>query len=77
MDARPGSHLRSQRDGNVRGVDWGFNAWGGLNGGLYFPWDQDELVAGKVLEMEACDRYRAPLIMEGGAFTWMARAQCW
>ena len=21
----------------VRGVDWHFNAWGGLNGGLYFP----------------------------------------
>lgn len=53
--------------GEVRGVDWGFNAWGGLNGGLYFPWDQDELVARKVLEIEACDRYQAPLILEGGA----------
>jgi len=26
-------------------VDWQFNAWGGLNGGLYFPWDQDDLIA--------------------------------
>ena len=25
--------------GGVRGVDWQFNAWGGLNGGIYFPWD--------------------------------------
>jgi agmatine deiminase len=53
--------------GGVRGVDWHFNAWGGLNGGLYFPWDQDELVARKVLETERLDRYRAPLVNEGGA----------
>lgn len=53
--------------GEVRGVDWVFNAWGGLNGGLYFPWDQDELVARKVLEIESCARYRAPLVLEGGA----------
>jgi agmatine deiminase len=53
--------------GTVRGVDWHFNAWGGLNGGLYFPWDQDDLVARKVLEIEARERYRAPIINEGGA----------
>ncbi len=53
--------------GQVRGVDWIFNAWGGLNSGLYFPWDQDDLVARKVLEIERCDRYRAPFVLEGGA----------
>jgi agmatine deiminase len=53
--------------GAARGVDWIFNAWGGLSGGLYFPWDQDDLVARKVLEIEGCDRYRAPLVLEGGA----------
>jgi len=53
--------------GTVRGVDWHFNAWGGLNGGLYFPWDQDELVARRVLEMEGLARYRAPMVNEGGA----------
>ena len=53
--------------GAVRGVDWHFNAWGGLDGGLYFPWDQDELVARKVLEIEGLERYRAPLVNEGGA----------
>jgi agmatine deiminase len=53
--------------GVVRGVDWRFNAWGGLNGGLYFPWDQDDLVAHKVLETEGLDRYRAPIVNEGGA----------
>lgn len=25
--------------GELRGVDWEFNAWGGLVDGLYFPWD--------------------------------------
>ena len=53
--------------GGVRGVDWHFNAWGGLDGGLYFPWDQDELVARKVLETERLQRYRAPIVCEGGA----------
>jgi agmatine deiminase len=53
--------------GGVRGVDWMFNAWGGLSDGLYFPWDQDDLVARKVLEIEGRDRYRAPFVLEGGA----------
>ena len=55
------------RRGAVRGVHWRFNAWGGLQQGLYAPWDQDELVALKVLEIEGRDRYRAPIINEGGA----------
>jgi agmatine deiminase len=55
------------RKGAKRGVDWRFNAWGGLDGGLYFPWNLDDAVARKVLEIEACDRYRAPIINEGGA----------
>lgn len=55
------------KTGDVRGVDWMFNAWGGLQGGLYFPWDQDDLVARKVLEIERLARYRAPLVLEGGA----------
>ena len=53
--------------GGVRGVDWKFNAWGGLYGGIYFPWDLDDAVAHKVLEVEGCDRYRAPFVLEGGA----------
>jgi len=54
--------------GEICGVDWQFNAWGGLEGGLYFPWSQDSLVARKVLEIEGAGRYRAPLVMEGGSF---------
>jgi agmatine deiminase len=53
--------------GGRRGVDWRFNAWGGHEGGLYSPWERDDRVAAKVLEVEAADRYRAPLVLEGGA----------
>lgn len=28
----------------IAGVDWVFNAWGGLNGGLYKDWHNDDLV---------------------------------
>lgn len=49
--------------GNVRLIDWDFNAWGGL----YFPWDQDDLVPRKVAEIERVDRYRAPIVLEGGS----------
>ena len=54
-------------DGRVRGVDWKFNAWGGLAGGLYFPWDQDDLVGEKVIELERDDRYGPDFILEGGS----------
>jgi agmatine deiminase len=53
--------------GGVRGVDWRFNAWGGREGGLYASWEHDERVARKVLEVEGVDRYRAPLVLEGGS----------
>jgi agmatine deiminase len=49
--------------GELRGVDWGFNAWGGL----YRPYGLDDAVAQKVLELERAPRYRAPFINEGGA----------
>ena len=53
--------------GRRRGVDWRFNAWGGLEGGLYFPWDDDDRAARKVLEIARDDWYRAPFVLEGGS----------
>ncbi|MFP8968332.1 agmatine deiminase [Pokkaliibacter sp. CJK22405] len=54
--------------GDVRGVDWDFNCWGGFNGGLYFPWNRDQQVAHKVLSMEKVDRYSTPeFVLEGGS----------
>lgn len=69
-------------NGGRRAVDWRFNAWGGLEGGLYFPWDRDDRVAATVAEVEGADRYRAPLVLEGGAIhvdgkgTVLATEQC-
>ena len=54
--------------GDVRLVDWDFNAWGGLYDGLYFPWEKDQLVPQKVAQLEGVDRYKAHLVMEGGSF---------
>jgi agmatine deiminase len=51
----------------LAGVDWVFNAWGGLGGGLYFPWDLDDQIAAKMLEIEKAKRFRAPSVLEGGA----------
>lgn len=53
--------------GNRAGIDWVFNAWGGLNGGLYFPWDKDNRVARKVCALSDTPRVVAPLVMEGGS----------
>src|SRR6185437_1497370 len=50
-------------DSGLRGVDWRFNAWGGL----YDDWSRDERAASKVLEVEGAERYRAPLVLEGGS----------
>ena len=68
--------------GEVRLVDWIFNAWGGLYNGLYSPWDLDDLVAQKVAELERVGRYRAPLVLEGGSIhvdgegTCLTTAEC-
>ena len=54
--------------GAVRAVDWDFNAWGGLYDGLYFPWDQDDMVPRKVCDIEGVDTYRPPgFVLEGGS----------
>ena len=55
-------------DGQLGGVDWTFNAWGGLAGGLYFPWALDDQVAAKILEIERCPCYRTEgFVLEGGS----------
>jgi agmatine deiminase len=54
-------------EGVVRGVDWEFKAWSGPGPPHYFPWDQDALLARKVLDIERVDRYECDLVLEGGA----------
>lgn len=54
--------------GEVRGVNWDFNAWGGFNGGLYWPWNLDQQVGRKILEIEQCLRYATEgFVLEGGS----------
>jgi len=53
--------------GGLRGVDWRFNAWGGDVNGLYSDWSLDDALAGTLLRLRGEDRYRAPLILEGGS----------
>lgn len=50
-------------EGERRGIDWDFNAWGGL----YQDWMDDDALAAKWLAHWGFGRYKAPLVMEGGA----------
>lgn len=55
-------------EGAVRGIDWGFNAWGGLTDGLYFPWDKDNRMARKLCDLYEADVYdKRDFILEGGS----------
>lgn len=49
--------------GEVRGIDWDFNAWGGL----YQDWKADDRLASQVLGLRGYGRYNCHLVMEGGA----------
>ena len=49
--------------GDVAGVNWQFNAWGGK----YAPWDLDDHVAPQILKSFGLKRFDAPLVMEGGS----------
>lgn len=56
------------KEGTLRGVDWYFNAWGGLVDGLYFPWDKDNAMAKKLCDLYGADVYDAQdFVLEGGA----------
>lgn len=54
--------------GIIRGIDWYFNAWGGLVDGCYFPWDKDNKIAKKVCDLYEKDMYDAQdFVLEGGS----------
>lgn len=68
--------------GNLAGVDWAFNAWGGREEGAYFPWDKDEQVARQILELVGAERFVCDMILEGGSIhvdgegTLLTTAEC-
>ena len=49
--------------GNLAGVDWPFNAYGGL----YDDFEEDAAIARRILERSGVHRYPAPIFLEGGA----------
>ncbi len=55
--------------GGRRGVDWGFNAWGGAVDGLYPDWSLDNKAARKICDIYDSDCYnKRGFICEGGSF---------
>lgn len=55
-------------EGEVRGIDWQFNAWGGTYDGLYAHWEKDNLAAGRICEALGMDSYNAQhFVLEGGS----------
>ncbi|MCD8022264.1 MAG: agmatine deiminase, partial [Lachnospiraceae bacterium] len=54
--------------GEVRGIDWQFNAWGGHVDGLYAHWENDNQAAGAICEALGLDCYDAQhFVLEGGS----------
>ena len=54
--------------GDVRGIDWEFNAWGGTVDGLYAHWEKDDQVAERFCEALGYECYEAhPFVLEGGS----------
>lgn len=65
-DVGPTFVINKNRD--LRGINWKFNAWGGEFDGLYASWDKDDAVAEsfcKTLEVDMYDA--APFVLEGGS----------
>ena len=60
--------VKNDRTGEVRAVDWKFNAYGGDYDGLYKPWDNDDALAGKIADLAGKDSYRTDdFVLEGGS----------
>ena len=53
--------------GGRRGVDWRFNGYGIHPPHHYFSATRDDAVARKILQYERTERYRAPIVLEGGS----------
>lgn len=60
--------VRNSLTGEVRAVNWSFNAWGGAYNGLYASWAKDDAFALYFAEKEGYPAYdAAPFVLEGGS----------
>ena len=58
--------INKNRD--LRGINWKFNAWGGEFDGLYASWDKDDAVAESFCKTLDVDMYdAAPFVLEVGS----------
>ena len=61
--------------GERRGIDWGFNTWGGEVDGLYPSWEKDNRVARKFCDLVSNDVYdKRDFICRAAPSTRTARA---
>ncbi|KAM0913504.1 hypothetical protein ACQ4PT_012108 [Festuca glaucescens] len=51
----------------IAGIDWEFNAWGGVDDGCYDDWSLDNNVAKKIVEIERISRFPHTMVLEGGS----------
>ncbi|VAH33205.1 unnamed protein product [Triticum turgidum subsp. durum] len=51
----------------IAGIDWEFNAWGGLGGGCFDDWSLDRSIAKKIVEIERIPRFAHTMVLEGGS----------
>ena len=55
-------------EGELRGIDWQFNAWGGIYNGLYAEWQADNAVAREVANTLSANVYdQRDFVLEGGS----------
>lgn len=55
-------------NGEIRAIDWQFNAWGGEYDGLYANWENDDKIPYKLCETLDIPLYDAhPFVLEGGS----------
>lgn len=55
-------------NGEIRGISWQFNAWGGEFDGLYAHWEKDDRVAESFCKQLDIPCYNArPFVLEGGS----------
>ena len=60
--------VKNRATGEVRGIDWQFNAWGGTVDGLYAHWDKDDQAAADFCKYLGKPCYDArPFVLEGGS----------
>lgn len=64
-DISPNFVLRNEE---IRGVCWGFNSWGGMESGAYYPWDKDAAFASSLLDKLDYKKYiKNDIVLEGGS----------